>query len=143
MHYGARDVLFHSALRDPVERRDILLLHVLQPKKDENIACQLAELTQRLQHLRERSLSIENALRRTLEVAERCTVELSLGELHLPVFDVPEGRDAFDYLVEQCEKGLHKRYDKVTPELQERLRYELKTIREMGFTDSFLIVFSS
>ena len=32
-------------------------------------------------------------------------------------FDVPEGRDAFDYLVELCEKGLQRRYDKVTPEL--------------------------
>ena len=53
---------------------------------------------------------------------------------------MPEGRDAFDYLVELCEKGLQKRYDKVTAELQERLKYELKTIKEMGFTDYFLIV---
>ena len=53
---------------------------------------------------------------------------------------MPEGRDAFDYLVELCEKGLAKRYERVTPELQERLKYELKTIREMGFADYFLIV---
>src|SRR5207253_8992096 len=37
-------------------------------------------------------------------------------------------------------KGLQKRYERVTPELQERLKYELKTIREMGFADYFLIV---
>src|SRR3954464_7796281 len=80
------------------------------------------------------------AMRRTLEVAERCNVEIDLSQIHLPRFDVPEGRDAFDYLVEQCEKGLQKRYDKVTSELQERLKYELKTIKEMGFTDYFLIV---
>ena len=80
------------------------------------------------------------AMRRTLEVAERCNVEIDLSQIHLPRFDVPEGRDAFDYLVEQCEKGLQKRYDKVTAELQERLKYELKTIKEMGFTDYFLIV---
>ena len=82
----------------------------------------------------------EAALRRTLEIAERCNVEIELGQIHLPKFDVPEGRDAFDYLVEQCEKGLGRRYDKITVELQERLKYELKTIKEMGFTDYFLIV---
>jgi DNA polymerase-3 subunit alpha len=82
----------------------------------------------------------EDALRRSLEIAERCNVEIELGQIHLPKFDVPEGREAFDYLVEQCERGLEKRYDKVTTELQERLKYELKTIKEMGFTDYFLIV---
>src|SRR3954463_11781487 len=82
----------------------------------------------------------EDAMRRTLEVAERCNVEIELGKIHLPRFDVPEGRDSFDYLVELCEKGLAKRYDKVTADLQERLQYELKTIKEMGFTDYFLIV---
>ena len=51
----------------------------------------------------------EDALRRTLEVAERCNVEIELGRILLPHFDVPEGRDAFDYLVEQCERGLAKR----------------------------------
>jgi DNA polymerase-3 subunit alpha len=82
----------------------------------------------------------EDALRRTLEVAERCSVEIALDQIHLPKFPVPDGRDAFDYLVELCEKGLAKRYGTVTDELTERLRYELKTIREMGFTDYFLIV---
>jgi len=82
----------------------------------------------------------EDALRRTLEVAERCNVEIELGRILLPKFEVPEGRDSFDYLVEQCEKGLARRYERVTPELTERLRFELKTIKEMGFADYFLIV---
>ncbi len=82
----------------------------------------------------------EDAMRRTLEIAERCNVEIELGQILLPKFDVPEDREAFDYLVEQCEKGLQKRYERITPELTERLKYELKTIKEMGFTDYFLIV---
>ncbi|HET7369091.1 MAG TPA: DNA polymerase III subunit alpha [Gaiella sp.] len=82
----------------------------------------------------------EDALRRSLEVAERCNVELELGRIRLPRFPVPEGRDAFEYLVELCERGLVKRYGAATPELEERLRFELKTIREMGFADYFLIV---
>jgi DNA polymerase III subunit alpha len=81
-----------------------------------------------------------DALRRTLEVAERCNVEIELGRILLPSFPTPENRDAFDYLVELCEKGLHRRYDKVDADLQERLKFELKTIREMGFADYFLIV---
>ena len=64
----------------------------------------------------------------------------SSATIRLPKYPVPEGRDAFDYLVELCEKGLQKRYDRVTPEIQERLKFELKTIREMGFADYFLIV---
>src|SRR6516225_10733403 len=48
----------------------------------------------------------EAAMRRTLEVAERCNVEIDLSQIHLPKFPVPEGRDAFDYLVELCERGL-------------------------------------
>jgi DNA polymerase-3 subunit alpha len=82
----------------------------------------------------------EDALRRTLEVAERCNVEIELGTIRLPRFAVPDGRDAFEYLVELCEKGLVRRYGGSGPELEDRLRYELKTIREMGFADYFLIV---
>jgi DNA polymerase-3 subunit alpha len=80
------------------------------------------------------------AVRRTLEIAERCNVTMELGRILLPKFPVPDGRDAFDYLVELCEKGLQKRYGKVTAELQDRLKFELKTIKEMGFADYFLIV---
>ncbi len=82
----------------------------------------------------------EDALRRSLEVAERCNVEIELGRILLPSFPTPDGRDAFEYLVELCEQGLLRRYGTTTPELQERLRFELKTIREMGFADYFLIV---
>jgi DNA polymerase III subunit alpha len=80
------------------------------------------------------------AVARTLEIAERCTVTMELGRILLPKYPVPDERDAFDYLVELCEKGLQKRYRSVTPELNERLKFELKTIREMGFADYFLIV---
>jgi DNA polymerase III subunit alpha len=82
----------------------------------------------------------EDAMRRSLEVAGRCNVEIDFSRILLPAFDTPDGRDAFEYLVELCEKGLVRRYGKSTPELEERLRYELRTIKEMGFADYFLIV---
>jgi len=80
------------------------------------------------------------ALRRTLEIAERCSIEIALGQILLPKFPLPDGRDAFDELVELCEAGLVERYGKETPELRDRLQFELKTVREMGFADYFLIV---
>ncbi|OAI55621.1 hypothetical protein AYO48_03180 [Gaiella sp. SCGC AG-212-M14] len=82
----------------------------------------------------------DHALRRTLEVAERCNVSMELGGILLPKFPTPDERDSFDYLVELTERGLEKRYDKITDELNDRLKFELKTIREMGFADYFLIV---
>ena len=48
---------------------------------------------------------LEEAMRRTLEVAERCNVEIELGRILLPKFARPDGRDAFEYLVELCENG--------------------------------------
>ena len=80
------------------------------------------------------------ALARTVEIAERCSVEIELGKILLPKFPLPDGRDAFEELVELCEAGLVERYGKETPELTERLQFELKTVREMGFADYFLIV---
>jgi DNA polymerase III subunit alpha len=82
----------------------------------------------------------EQAMRRTLEVAERCNVEIETGRILLPRFPTPGGRDAFEYLVELCEDGLVRRYGAVTDELRDRLQFELKTVREMGFADYFLIV---
>ncbi len=83
---------------------------------------------------------LDAALRTTLEIAERCNVTLDLDRILLPQFPTPDGRDAFEYLLELTERGLQKRYGHSTPELQDRLKFELKTIREMGFVDYFLIV---
>src|SRR5437870_284222 len=81
-----------------------------------------------------------DALRRTLEVAERCNVTRELGQILLPEYPTPDGRDSFEYLLELTERGLEKRYGHATPELTDRLKFELKTIKEMGFVDYFLIV---
>ena len=81
------------------------------------------------------------AMDNTHKIAERCNVEIVFGEQKVPKFDVPEGYDAFSYLKELCETGLVKRYGAPPPqELQERLSYELSTIKNMGYVDYFLIV---
>ena len=83
----------------------------------------------------------KQAVENTHKIAERCDVEIVFGEQKLPKYDVPEEYpDAFSYLTYLCEKGLKERYENVTPELEERLHYELGVIRDMGFVDYFLIV---
>ncbi|MCR5584939.1 MAG: DNA polymerase III subunit alpha [Lachnospiraceae bacterium] len=80
------------------------------------------------------------ALENTCKIADRCNVEFEFGNYKLPKFDVPEGYDAWTYLQFLCEEGIKKRYKEVTPELRERLDYELKIVHDMGFVDYFLIV---
>ena len=82
------------------------------------------------------------AIQNTEEIAKKCNVTFEFGKYHLPKFALPEGEsDAFSYLEKLCKKGLRFRYgENVTDEMEERLRYELSTIRDMGFVDYFLIV---
>jgi DNA polymerase III subunit alpha len=81
----------------------------------------------------------DNLLQPTLEIAERCNVELELGTLRLPRFDEANG-DSFGMLRRLCEEGLKRRYERIDDELRARLEFELQTIAEMGFADYFLIV---
>lgn len=76
----------------------------------------------------------------TYKIAQRCNVEFEFGNYKLPVFDVPEGKTAVEYLSELALNGLKERYGEVTPKLKERLDYELSIIIQMGFVDYFLIV---
>ncbi len=83
---------------------------------------------------------VPEALENTQKIAKRCNVEFDFNTRHLPSFDVPDGKDAFEYLKELCNMGLHERYNPVTSELEQRLSYELDVIKNMGFVDYFLIV---
>ncbi len=83
---------------------------------------------------------VPEALENTVKIAERCDVDFDFNTRHLPSYDVPDGKTAWEYLNELCFAGLEKRYDIVTDELKERLTYELSVIKNMGFVDYFLIV---
>ena len=50
------------------------------------------------------------AVANTLKIADMCNVEIELGNIQLPHFEVPEGHDGNSFLRELCEKGLKKRY---------------------------------
>lgn len=80
------------------------------------------------------------ALENTQKIADRCHVEIEFGVTKLPKFDVPDGYTSWEYLNKLCYEGLDRRYGKPSEELKERLKYELTTIKNMGYVDYFLIV---
>lgn len=80
------------------------------------------------------------ALMNTIDIAERCNVELEFGKLHLPSYKVPEGSDKEVFFRNLCIEGLRNRYHDITPEIMERFEYELSVITQMGYIDYFLIV---
>src|SRR4051794_6300322 len=81
------------------------------------------------------------AVASTLEIAERCDVEIKLGQLLLPRFPTPEDTEPGEMLRELATEGLRHRYgDPIPAEAQERVAFELGVISEMGFESYFLIV---
>ncbi|MBL7197542.1 MAG: DNA polymerase III subunit alpha, partial [Candidatus Omnitrophica bacterium] len=80
------------------------------------------------------------AVLNTLRIAEKCNLELEFNNVHLPKYEPPPGRQKEEYLRELCFEGLTKRFNKVTPQIKERLEHELAMIEKMGFTSYFLIV---
>jgi DNA polymerase-3 subunit alpha len=77
----------------------------------------------------------------TLEIAERCELELELGKLLLPRFPTADGEKPSEMLRRLASEGLRRRYgDPVPAEVAERLEFELGVIGEMGFESYFLIV---
>ncbi len=94
---------------------------------------------------------IPEALENTVEIARRCTLDLTLGKNFLPDYPVPEGMTINDYFIqhsrERLEQRLEKILDKAAPDYAERrktytdrLDFELGIINQMGFPGYFLIV---
>jgi DNA polymerase-3 subunit alpha len=89
-----------------------------------------------------------SAVANTLEIAERCNLELDLGKVHLPEFQVPAGTSREAVLREQAWAGLKHRLGLAPDEpftgkhqvYLERMEHELKVIDSMGFAGYFLIV---
>jgi DNA polymerase III subunit alpha len=77
----------------------------------------------------------------TLEIAERCSVEIELGKMLIPRFPTPDGSAESEYLRRLAHAGLVRRYGDPPPaEAVERLEMELGVIEKMGFSAYFLIV---
>ena len=90
------------------------------------------------------------ALANSVEIAKRCNLTLTLGKSRLPKFPTPANMGLDDYLRQRAQAGLEQRLGQLYPEegkrsahaarYRERLEFEIKTIRQMGFSGYFLIV---
>ncbi|HET9074126.1 MAG TPA: DNA polymerase III subunit alpha [Solirubrobacteraceae bacterium] len=81
------------------------------------------------------------ALASTLEIAQRCDVEIELGKQLIPTFDCPDGLIERDFLRRLVFEGLARRYgDPIPGPAVERAEYELGVIDRMGYSGYFLIV---
>ncbi len=87
---------------------------------------------------------MSEAVANTLEIAQRCNLELDLKTYHFPKFHLPEGKDIASYFEEQTRKGFAERFADFKAEdlksYEERLTIELDLIKKMGFPGYFLIV---
>jgi len=138
----------HYFKKDDAEAQDILLC--LQNKKKKSDADRMTMIGHGDYSLRPNVEMIEafkdtpEAIANTLKIAEMCNVEIELGNIQLPHFEVPEGYDGNSYLREWCERGIAKRFPDASAEeiakVKERLDYELSVIAKMGWPSYFLIV---
>lgn len=74
------------------------------------------------------------------EIVEKCHVTFDFTKQLLPAFPVPTNESAHDYLRKLCMDNLEEKYTEITEEVMKRLEYELHTIKELQFSDYFLIV---
>ena len=82
----------------------------------------------------------EKCIANTVEIAEKCHLIIEMGKYHIPYFELPPNFTSETYLDYKTMEGIKKRYGKITPELKERMDYELGVINKMGFAEYFLIV---
>ncbi|MGB9590012.1 MAG: DNA polymerase III subunit alpha, partial [Candidatus Hydrothermia bacterium] len=84
------------------------------------------------------------AISSTLDVAERAgqVIDLDNVSLRLPEFPLPEGfTSPDDYLARLAEEGFRRKFgDSAPKEYRDRLKHELKVIKETGFASYFLII---
>ncbi|MGE6606042.1 DNA polymerase III subunit alpha [Halomonas sp. NPDC076908] len=99
---------------------------------------------------------IPEALENSVMIAERCSVDVRLGEIFLPEFEIPEGMTQDEFFRKVSHDGLTDRLDFLFPaeryprdsdefkaidqRYRERLEFELNVIIQMGFPGYFLIV---
>ncbi|TDL34326.1 DNA polymerase III subunit alpha [Jeotgalibacillus sp. S-D1] len=92
------------------------------------------------EEIKEKFSSYPETMEATLEISQRCQVELDFTRTYLPKYPVPDDVTAKEVLEHLCMEGMKKRISAISPLYKERLLYELSVIDRMSFNDYFLIV---
>jgi len=92
-------------------------------------------------HMKTPKEELPDAISNTLELAERCNLDLETETFHMPNFPLPENESTPEsYLEHLVWTGVEERYETVDETIKKRVRHELDTINKMGFPGYFLIV---
>ncbi len=84
---------------------------------------------------------LPEALDNTNEIVDKVEVLKLKQDILLPHYQIPPGYDDQDaYLKHITYEGAKKRYIDLTPDIEERINFELFTVKTMGFAGYFLIV---
>ena len=83
---------------------------------------------------------VPEAAANTIEIAQKCNLEMEFGVFKMPHYTPPQGTTNEDFLRKLCDQGLKKRYGKPSEEQLKRVDFELSVIKQMGFISYFLIV---
>ena len=80
------------------------------------------------------------AISNTLEIANRCNLQLDYRQDAMPKYEIPDGHTHDSYLRELCYQGLRKKYGELSEPIRQRIDYELDIIKQSGYANYFLIV---
>lgn len=83
----------------------------------------------------------EEWLKNTMHVNDMTDVNLNFGEIHFPDFPIPTKENSTEYFERLAWDGLKKRYGDPLPQnIIDRANHEIKVVKEMGFSEYFLVV---
>ena len=133
----------HYLRREDAQMQDILLCVQTGKTVDEPNRMKFATEEFYLkseEELRTLFPNCEKAFENTVKIADRCNLEFTFHEYHLPSFPVPEGYTNEGYFREICMNGFRERYAAPPAEYRDRLEYEISVISRMGYVNYYLIV---
>lgn len=134
----------HYVSPEDAEAQDALLAIQTQKKIDDKKRLTMLDspdfYLRSPEEMEELFIRYPDAIENTKKIAQRCKIEIPIGDLIFPHYPLPSDQTPGEHLRELVEKNLKSRFKKLTKEIRERVDYELDIICKKGFATYFLVV---
>lgn len=133
----------HYIYRDDAEMQDVLMCVAMQKTLDDPDRMKFPNDEFYFKTAEEMEQAFPNdpeAIETTLEIADKCNFKLTYGHYMYPKYTPVTEQQPIDYFKDLIEAGLKKKYKQETPEIRERINYEVETISRLGYVEYYLIV---
>ncbi len=134
----------HYIEKDDVEAQDALLAIQTQKKVTDTNRLSMKDFPylylKSPQEMAQQFSQHPESIKNSLKIAERCNLEIPLGQKIYPHYELPKGETAGSYLKKLVEKRLPGRYPRSNKKIKDRIKYELGLIVKMGYPEYFLII---